>query len=117
MVIQYLLLAGVFGILVFFVRGEHGVRTRASKRLGFFVFVGLNAYAVLRPEDVTWIAKKVGVGRGADLLLYLLIVAFVFAVIGLYLRSKEAERRVTDLVRAVAVREAEVVNRERGLLR
>lgn len=116
MLIQYLLLAGAAGFLVVFIRGEHGVRMRASKRVAFFAFVGLNAYAVLRPDDVTWVAQRLGVGRGADLLLYMLTVAFVFAVVGLYMRSKEAERRLADLVRAIAIRDAELLNRERGLL-
>src|SRR6185369_13974243 len=73
--IQYALLAGVLVIVFVFIRGQHGVRMQASKRLAFFAFALLNVYAVLRPDDVTRVAKFVGVGRGTDLLLYALIVA------------------------------------------
>jgi small membrane protein len=114
--IQYALLGGVVIILVVFVRSQHGVRIQASKRLAFFAFLVLNAYAVLRPNDVTRVAKLVGVGRGTDLLLYALIVAFVFAMLSMYLRIQEDEQRITQLSRAVAIQNAEVLNRERGLL-
>jgi hypothetical protein len=116
-IIQALLLVAIAGVLVVFIRGQHGVRMQASKRLGFVAFLVLNAYAVVRPEDTTWVAKHLfGVGRGVDLLLYALIVTFVFAVISVYLRLRESEQRVTELARAVAIRDAEALNRERGLL-
>jgi small membrane protein len=113
---QALLLVGIAGILVMFVRGQHGVRMQASKRLAFVGFLVLNAYAVVRPEDTTRVAKLFGIGRGVDLLLYALIVTFVFAVINVYLRLRDSEQRVTDLARAVAIRDAELLNRDRGLL-
>jgi len=114
--IQVALLASVLGFLVLFVRSRHGVRMRASKRVAFFAFLILNVYAILRPEDVTRVAHVLGVGRGTDLLLYLLIVTFVFAVINFYLRTKETERKITDLARAVALRDAERRNQDRGLI-
>lgn len=114
--IKIVLLAAVAILLVYFVRREHGVKLQANKKLAFFAFLIANVYAVLRPDDVSALANIVGVGRGADLVLYLLVVAFVFAVVNFYLRMREAERRLIDLARAVALREAELTNRERGVL-
>ncbi|GAA1798110.1 DUF2304 domain-containing protein [Planosporangium flavigriseum] len=117
LLIQAVLLAAVLGFLIVFVRGQHGARMRASKRLAFIAFLFLNAFAVLQPEATSWVAKHIfGVGRGADLLLYALIVAFVFAVLSLYLRLQSSEQRTTELVRTVAIRDAEILNRDRGLL-
>jgi hypothetical protein len=116
MLIQVLLLLAVAVLLVGFIRWQHGVRLQASKRLGFFAFLILNVWAVLRPDDVTYLANRIGVGRGADLVLYLLVVAFVFVVLNVYLRFRDLGERYTDLARAVALREAETVNRERGVL-
>ncbi|MDT5035006.1 MAG: small rane protein [Micromonosporaceae bacterium] len=115
-IIQGLLLAAVGGIMIMFVRGQHGVRMQASKRLAFFAFLVLNAYAVIRPDDTSTVAHWFGIGRGVDLLLYVLIVTFVFVVINFYLRLREGEQRVTELARAVALRDAELLNRDRGLL-
>ena len=114
--IQYALIGGAVIIAIVFVRGQHGVRVQASKRLAFFAFLVLNVYAVLRPQDINRFAHVLGVGRGTDLLLYALIVAFVFTVLALYMRIQEDEQRITQLARAVAIRDAEVLNRERGVL-
>jgi hypothetical protein len=116
MLIQVLLLAAVVLTLVLFVRGRHGVRLQASKRVAFIAFLMLNGYAVLRPDDVSRVANLVGVGRGTDLLLYMLIVAFVFGTLNMYMRLRETERRLTDLARAVAIQHAEQLNRDRGLI-
>jgi hypothetical protein len=115
-IFQAVLLVAILSFLVMFVRGQHGVRMQAGKRLAFIAFLLLNAVAVVFPEATTWVAHLFGVGRGADLLLYALIVTFVFAVINFYLRLRESEQRVTELARAVAIRDAELLNRDRGLL-
>ncbi|MFG1924786.1 DUF2304 domain-containing protein [Cryptosporangium sp. NPDC048952] len=113
MVIQVLLLLAVAASLIYFVRQQHGVRLQAGKRLAFVAFLMFAAYAVVRPDDITAIAHWVGVGRGADLVLYATVVAFVFVVINFYLRTREMERRITELARAVALRDAEVLNQHR----
>lgn len=115
-VIQMVLLAGVTLGLLLFVRRWHGVHMQAGKRIGLVAFGVLNVYAVLRPDDVTWVANRLGVGRGADLVLYLLVIAFILGMLNFYLRFKTMDRRLTELARTVAIREAETVNRERGLL-
>jgi hypothetical protein len=115
MLIQVILLAAVVSCLVLFVRAKNGVRLRAGKRLAFLGFVALNVYAILRPDDVALVANALGVGRGTDLLVYLLVMTFIFVVISFYLRLKDGERRVTDLARAVALKEGEALSRERGL--
>ena len=111
--IQYALLAGVLVIVFVFIRGQHGVRMQASKRLAFFAFALLNVYAVLRPDDVTRVAKLVGVGRGTDLLLYLLVAVFLYVVVGFYLKFRDVERQLTVLARRLAIDEA--TQRQQGI--
>lgn len=117
MLIQVLLLAAVVGLLVLFVRRGNGVHVAASKRVGLVIFACANIYAVLRPDDLSVLARFVGVGRGTDLVLYALVVAFLFGMLNFYLRFKFVDRRLTDLARAMALREAESVNRDRSVLR
>ncbi|MGH3591899.1 MAG: DUF2304 domain-containing protein, partial [Pseudonocardiaceae bacterium] len=104
------------GALVYFVRLAHNVHIRASKRIAFFAFIVVNIYAVLRPDDMTWTAQQIGVGRGTDLVVYLLVVAFVFGMLNTYLRQREISNHLTDLARTVALRDAELTNRDRGLV-
>lgn len=116
MVVQIILIVAAVGALVYFVRRQHNIRIRASKRIAFFLFIGLNIYAVLLPQHVTWTAQLLGIGRGTDLVLYLLVVAFVFGMLNTYLRQREISEHLTNLARTVAIREAELGNRERGLI-
>jgi hypothetical protein len=62
---------------------------------------------VIRPDDVTWVAGLLGVGRGADLVLYVLVVGFGFFAISTYLRFKELELKFARLARAIALNEAD----------
>ena len=116
MLIKVVLLGAMAAAVLLFVRRWYGVKMQAGKRLAFFAFIAVNAWAIIRPNDVTWVANQLGVGRGADLVLYLLVAAFVLAMLNTYLRFREMDRRYTELGRTLAIREAELVNRERGLL-
>jgi len=107
-VIQAVLVVALVGVLVLFTRREHGLRMQVGKRLAFVAFIGANVYGVLRPDDLTRVANHVGVGRGADLLLYGLLVSALFLVVNTGLRFRAVERRMTELVRAFALHEAEL---------
>ena len=107
MLIQFLLIAAVVLLLVFFLRNHGTSRARASVKIGFVLFLAFGIVAVLYPDTVTELAKSVGVGRGTDLVLYGLVVAFAFAMINTYLRFREWEQRQARLARALALRDAE----------
>ncbi|GAA4981158.1 hypothetical protein GCM10025792_29200 [Pseudonocardia tropica] len=114
-ILQILLLVAAVGALVYFVRSGQSVGVRASKRIAFGAFIVLNIYAVLRPDDLTYLARAVGIGRGTDLLVYLLVVAFVFGMLNTYLRDREISQHLTNLARQIAVRDAELTRRENDL--
>ncbi|HET9254969.1 MAG TPA: DUF2304 domain-containing protein [Pseudonocardiaceae bacterium] len=113
MIVQIILVLAALGAAGYFVRRAHDVRVRASKRIAFLVFIAVNIYAVLRPGDTTWIAHQIGVGRGTDLVVYLLVVAFVFGMLNTYLRQREISNHLTDLARTIALRDAELTNHDR----
>jgi small membrane protein len=115
MLIQFLLVLAVLTILFVFVRSSNAVYVHASKRVALVLFAVANVYAVMRPDDLSAIAKLVGVGRGTDLVLYALVVAFMAGMFSFYQRFRVVDRRYTELARTVALREAELVNAERGL--
>jgi hypothetical protein len=116
MLIQFVLVLAVLIILVVFIRGSNAVYVQASKRIALVLFAVVNVYAVMRPDDLTAIAHVLGVGRGTDLVLYALVVAFMAGMFSMYQRFRLVDRRYTELARTVAIREAEVVNVQRGLL-
>lgn len=110
--IKVLLLVAVAVITLLLTRSSTGASHQAFRRLFLIGFVILTALAVLFPAMLTRVAGFVGVGRGADLLLYGLTVAFLGFVAASYRRMRLLERQVTVLARELAVREA-VNERER----
>lgn len=104
--IKLLLLAGValFGILAY--RGSQSAGRRALWRLGGVVVLVGAALSVLFPDSLTRVARTVGVGRGADLVLYVLVVAFMLVTVGLFRRLADLENRYVLLARRIALAEA-----------
>ena len=113
MIIQVILLAVTAVFLLLFIRTWYSVQTRALKRLAFVVFIAAMMIAILRPNWVNWLAHVIDVGRGTDLVMYTLAVAFVFVSVNTYFRLKSQEVRFTELARAIAVRDATELNARR----
>ncbi|RCW38511.1 hypothetical protein DFQ14_12113 [Halopolyspora algeriensis] len=108
MLIQYILILGVVLLLVLFLRHHGTSRTAAWVKVGFVLFVVFSVFAVLRPDTVSVLAQFLGVGRGTDLLIYVIAVGFAFTSINTYLRFKELEGRYAQLARAIALRDSRV---------
>jgi len=62
------------------------------------------AIVVWRPETASVVAHLVGVGRGADLVVYLSIVLLLVLVFQLYAAHERMEKNITELVRREALR-------------
>lgn len=105
-IIQILLLAAMVALVWYFVANRRKARAKAGVKLGFLVFLAACVWAILRPDDLTVVANWVGVSRGTDLLLYLLVLAFVFTTVSSYIRFREQELRYARLARAVALQSA-----------
>ena len=101
--IQVLLIAAVLVILVYLLRSRRSAQAKAWVKIGYVLFVFAAVYAIVRPDDTTVVANWLGVDRGADLLEYALIVAFLFTTISTYMRFKDLELRYAQLARAVAL--------------
>jgi len=101
--IQVLLIAAVIALLVYLLRSRTNAKAKAWVKVGYVLFVVLAIYAILRPDDTTVLANWLGVRRGADLITYALIIAFVFTTLSTYLRFKELELKYARLARAVAL--------------
>ncbi|MGB5133006.1 MAG: DUF2304 domain-containing protein [Steroidobacteraceae bacterium] len=70
------------------------------------VLVGL--YFVWVPDQTTRLAEALGVGRGADLVLYLWVVITLALIVFLYLKIVQLSRRLTELTRAQALSRPQV---------
>lgn len=103
--IQAVLIAGITAIAWRVLRSPSS-RVLALRRVALAVFALLAIYSVLFPSVWSRIADVLGVGRGTDMLLYALVVAFLSGTVTTYLRFRDLELRYTRLARRIALDEA-----------
>lgn len=104
MIIKVLLIAGIAVAALVALRGSGSAMNLALRRLAALAFVLLAGLAVALPDTVTWVAERVGVAQGSNLVLYALVLAFLFVAIGVHQRIQTLEHRLTLLTRELAIR-------------
>jgi hypothetical protein len=108
---QLILIVALLGIAVYLVRSTPSPRHLAIRRLLVLLALAGGVVVVLWPGLLSWLAELVGIGRGADLLFYLAIVAGLIYVVNEYKRSVQLTRANTQLAREIALTEARLVDR------
>lgn len=103
--IQLVLIAVVVVVAAVMLR-QRGARTQALRRLSLLVFGAAAIASILFPSLWNTLARLVGVGRGTDMVLYALVVAFLSFTLTSYLRFRDLENRYTRLARRIALDEA-----------
>ena len=98
--IQFILVTLLTGLGMIYVSR---LRSTLIKRAAVLAFAGLGIGMVIMPELTNRLAALVGVGRGADLLLYLGFIGLMFLFLLLYVRMRTLETALTDLARSVAI--------------
>src|SRR5688500_936543 len=104
--IQLLLLINLFILLLLYLRF---FRNRVFNMLFFVVLFMLGIIFVINPDITTKIAEFVGVGRGVDLVIYLLLLVFFFLFIALFYKSRNIDKTLIELVRKIAIKEAKKI--------
>ena len=109
MIIQIVLSAALLAIIAYALsqrRKAFGI----SVAMAFIAAVGL--VMVWAPELSNDIAHAMGVGRGADLVLYCFVVLMMAAVLNLHLRLRSDRETITELARAIAILTARVPEKD-----
>lgn len=102
--IKIILLLPLLGLIIFFIPR---LKNRTFYRLFMIVVAIIGAVFIAMPSAADKLAHLVGVGRGADLVMYVSIIFFFVAGIILYSRIRRIEAEQTELVRKIAVQRAE----------
>jgi hypothetical protein len=96
---QIIIVATVLVFLVYAFR----LRTLLRDRVIFAVIVGLGVALALYPDFSTRVANAIGIGRGADLLLYVFLLFSLFYNVHLAARLKNIESQIRSVVREQAL--------------
>lgn len=97
-------------IIIIFVIFKTWVAYRRRNLSGIFTFVWIAfwlaaLFLVFQQNLVTNIAHRFGVSRGVDFVIYLSLIAIFYLIYKILSSLDEADRRVTRLVRQIALTE------------
>jgi hypothetical protein len=106
MIIKVVLVAAVLAFGALLLRERFPGQRQALRRLVGLGVVLAGVASVIWPLAVTWAANRVGVGRGTDLVLYVLVIVFLFTTLAMYQRMHHLESKLTSLARAIALERA-----------
>lgn len=105
---QWILLGALLLVAVYLLKARQSPSHRAIRRLVILAVLVLGAIAVIFPWTTNLVAALVGVGRGADLVLYFFIVFVLFYIVHQYRRQIWQERIMTDLARSITLIQAQL---------
>lgn len=100
MIIQILLSLGLAGCLFYVVSLG---RTYRTMRLVLFSVILIGFVFVWIPDITNAIATFVGVGRGADLIMYIWIVLNLLFILRLHIKLREQSEALTQLARRITL--------------
>lgn len=76
----------------------------------FFWIVG--AGIILYPEASSYIARVLGVGRGADVVIYVSLILIFYFVFYITVRLRIIEQQITKIVRKISLSEDEKIHKK-----
>lgn len=104
--IQIILLLAILGVAALLNRSTADARHQAIRRLLLLGFVIGAAVSVIFPQWLSTVANWIGVGRGADLLLYALVIAFLGYIASNHRRTAGLSAQITALTRELTIAKA-----------
>ena len=79
-----------------------------------FAILGMTGLLVVFPDVTTIVASKIGVGRGVDLITYLVEIGMLFMILHFYSKNVELEKQLTTLTRELALLRTELTELRGG---
>ena len=83
-------------------------------KLAVILFCAAGVYFVWNPDEMTRLARMVGVGRGADLVTYATTLILFLTVVATIMRERRSNDVLTLLVRRLAIQQARFPEPDHG---
>lgn len=106
MISQWVLMGSLVLVGLYLLKAKRSANHQALRRLFMVIVLIVGFLAVLLPEYTTSAAALLGIGRGADLLLYTFVVFALFYSVYQYRRQLWQEKITTDLARSLTLSQA-----------
>ena len=113
MLSQWVLAIALVLVGLYLLKARKSASQQAIRRLVIVVALLAGFVAVLFPDYTNVVASYLGIGRGADLLLYAFVIFALFYVVHQYRRQLWQEKVTTDLARALTLAQAKLEELEK----
>jgi small membrane protein len=101
--IQFVLLAFVLAALTKVVHSYQQRRMRTLNLL-FWTLVWMGTASIISfPDATSFVAHLLGIGRGADLIIYASLLISFYLIFRIHLMLARLEQEITEIVRAIAL--------------
>jgi hypothetical protein len=105
----------VITLIILFIISRLVIKFRArvipgAETILWLIFWVAAAVVVLLPETTSFVARRLGVGRGVDLAIYLAIIIIFYIIFHLSVRLRKIEGNITKIVRHLAVEDKKTPN-------
>lgn len=114
MLSQWVLAIALVLVGLYLLKARKSASQQAIRRLFILVALLAGFVAVLFPNYTNEVASYLGIGRGADLLLYAFVVFSLFYIVHQYRRQLWQEKVTTDLARALTLAQADIEDLKRS---
>lgn len=103
--IQFLIIAfALWALTKTIIQFKKGALTLAWLLFWILFWAAAGVVAIL-PQTTDTLAQLVGVGRGADFVIYVSLIVLFYLVFRVYVKIEGVEREITELVRKLAIDE------------
>ena len=102
LLIQYILILAIVLILSQTLNKFRAKNISLREFLFWVIFWLLVAAAILMPKATVFLANYLGVGRGADLVVYASLIFVFYMIFRLFVRQQKIERDISKIVEEVA---------------
>ena len=108
MLSQWVLAIALVLVGLYLLKARKSASQQAIRRLFILIALLAGFVAVLFPNYTNVVASYLGIGRGADLLLYAFVVFALFYVVHQYRQQLWQEKVTTELARALTLAQADI---------
>lgn len=106
MIIKLFLITLILAIILITISQKQTQKVRAWKKIFFIMLLSISMLFIIFPDTTNKIANSMGVGRGADLILYFLAIGFLFMLFETQAKFQQQQDTTYKLARAIALNEA-----------
>ena len=106
MISQWVLVGALASVGLYLLKAKRSANHQAIRRIFMVIVLIAGFIAVLFPEYTTSLAALLGIGRGADLLLYSFVIFTLFYAVYQYRRQLWQEKVTTELARSLTLTQA-----------